>query len=351
MSKKLFIHIGPPKTGTSALQWFLHSQRDSIVNEGILYPEDDAHNWWSHRRLGFALRQKLDPKNDEVPDFQVTLAEILAQVERSDAGTIILSSEEFFLLKADAVNRLLNSFSDFDTRIVLYARRQDDAYISSFTQKVKMPRRHFTEPAQAFLNTPTRMSKGLDYYRRASIWSKKLGKDRLVVRLYDEVEDIRADFMSLLGNDKLVKLALQTQAESSNISPSLEAIEHIRAFKAAVKERNLYAPATTVLTEHFAAGQRPGDLLSTDDRRHILEFFRPSNEKFFAEFLGMENRFDPDLLLRDSSKERVVIDTSNTVALVNELLTKRREARMAAKSDASPLGKLISAIPGLSGRD
>lgn len=350
MGRKLFIHIGPPKTGTSSLQWFMRTQRDRLLEEGVFYPEDDAHNWQSQRRLGFALRQKVDPKNGDVPDFRTTLDDINRQIAQSGADKIVLSSEEFFAMRPDAVYTLLDAFADFDISIVFYARRQDDAYISSFTQRVKLARRRFIEPVHAYLDEPHRMSKGLDFHRRGTIWAKKLGKERIVARLYDQMEDIRVDFMSLLGNETLMRLARDTPSESSNTSPSLEAIEHIRVFKSAVQDKTLYGSASRALTEHFASGQKPGNFLSTDDRRRILEFFRSSNEKFFAEFLGMENMFDPDLLLGDANQQRAEVDTSNTVDLVKELIAERRGKRLGDQADPSPLHRLLSALPGGSKR-
>lgn len=43
--KKVFVHIGAPKTGTSLVQDMLHRNRDRLRSEGVLYPGDrfDAH--------------------------------------------------------------------------------------------------------------------------------------------------------------------------------------------------------------------------------------------------------------------------------------------------------------------
>ncbi|WP_421861332.1 hypothetical protein [Parvibaculum sp.] len=346
MGRKLFIHIGPPKTGTSSLQWFLRAQRDRLLEEGIFYPEDDAHNWQSQRRLGFALRRKADPKNGDIPDLKVTLDDLHHQIENTDAHTIVLSSEEFFAMRPEAVHRLLDAFASFDIQIVFYPRRQDDAYISSFTQRVKVARRQFTEPIHSFLDEPHRMSRGLDFYRRGRVWAKNLGKDRIAARLFDGMEDIRSDFMAMLGNGALIQLAQDTAPEKSNKSPTLEAIEHIRVYKSLVKDPSLYGPASKALIEHFSSGQRPGNFLATDDRRRILEFFRLSNESFFEEFLGMENRFDPDLLLGNANEERATIDTSNTVELVNNLIAERRRQKQIARAHAKPRKRILSALPG-----
>ena len=345
MTRRLFLHIGPQKTGTSSLQQFMDRERKRLLARGVLYPDDNAHNWWSHHRLGFALRGVRDPKNGDIPDPRAELADTIRQFEQSGAHTMVLSSEEFFALRPEAINLLREAFTGYECRIVLYARRQDDAFVSSYTQKVKSARRRFVDPIHSFLNDPTRLSTGLDFLRRTSNWADAFGKEAIVIRFYDDVDDIRIDFTEMLSDETLVQLARKTDMESANRGPTLEAIEHIRAFKSVVDDYSLYGPARNVLTDHFAAsGQKPGNLLSTDDRRRILEYFRSSNERFFAKFSACGNRFDPDHLLAPEETGRVTVDTSRAVPLVMELLARNGDPS-AGRKDTSPLSRLAGVLP------
>ena len=40
MHKKLFLHIGTPKTGKTSLQYFCENNRKTLMDKGILYPEN-----------------------------------------------------------------------------------------------------------------------------------------------------------------------------------------------------------------------------------------------------------------------------------------------------------------------
>jgi len=38
MLKRLILHIGPPKTGTTSIQKFLSAAQEDLLSDGILYP-------------------------------------------------------------------------------------------------------------------------------------------------------------------------------------------------------------------------------------------------------------------------------------------------------------------------
>ena len=45
MDKKLYIHIGGPKTGTTALQIFLAQNRQALERQGFCYPGNEDAHW------------------------------------------------------------------------------------------------------------------------------------------------------------------------------------------------------------------------------------------------------------------------------------------------------------------
>ena len=155
------------------------------------------------------------------------------------------------------------------------------------------------------------------------------GKERVVPRLYAEASDIRRDFLTYVGAEHLTARAGETNAHYLNTSPSLEALEYIRVFRQMEPDVTRRTLAQRALFRHFTATGHPASrLLSTTDRRQILNHYRSGNERFFAEYFATENRFDPDKLLSGEASERVTVDTSDAADLVEELL--------AAKSAAPP---------------
>lgn len=341
MRKTIYIHIGPHKTGTSSLQHFLFRFRRRLLAEGVLFPAENLQGLKSQHRLAFALRGSRDHRNDDIPNADAEIANIHRQIETSDAPIAILSSEAFFAIKPGAIKRLRHELSAHDVKIVFYARRQDEAFVSTFAQRVKAPRSNHVAPIHDALAAPDEFANDLALYDCAKRWGKHFGDANIIMRLYAEAGDVREDFMGVIGREDLRAFVRKKSVDNVNVSPSLEALEYLRAFKVFEADRKIRGLALTRLTSHFAAtGRKPIELLSSADRRHLLEYFREDNERLFAEFLGRENAFSPDLI-GDAKKERVFVDTSDVGELMSRLLVEESE---------TPLTRLRSSMAALVGR-
>ena len=114
--KKLFIHIGLHKTGTSSIQLFLHQNRESILsNHGIYYmpvPKDDLAPE-QHRFLNRLMEK----------DESEFYAYFLKNIDVSDK--FIISSECFVEKKifCEKLSTLKNLFHQIN--ILVGLRRQD----------------------------------------------------------------------------------------------------------------------------------------------------------------------------------------------------------------------------------
>ncbi|HEV2362711.1 MAG TPA: hypothetical protein VGS12_00785 [Caulobacteraceae bacterium] len=88
---KIVLHAGAPKTGTSSLQYFLHAQREALLERGVLYPRsgiaargEPKHQWM--------VDQLMRPAADQfAPLFESAVSEA-----RDDTHTVLLSSEGLF---------------------------------------------------------------------------------------------------------------------------------------------------------------------------------------------------------------------------------------------------------------
>jgi hypothetical protein len=114
--RRVLVHVGAPKTGTSFVQDVLWLNRESLAKQGILYPADrfDEHflaaldlmelHWGGLERQAVGAWDRLAAR---VRDWQ---------------GTAIVSHEILATASKQQVRRALDSFGDAEVHVVLSAR-------------------------------------------------------------------------------------------------------------------------------------------------------------------------------------------------------------------------------------
>lgn len=113
--KKLYMHIGVPKTGTSSLQNFLYKNRAQLQKRGVLYP-NTINGWPQHVELWpLSLKNNYINKTNTLPFEQYK-----EQIAHSDCDTVILSSELFCI--SSIVDDYYPLTSQYDTTYIVYIR-------------------------------------------------------------------------------------------------------------------------------------------------------------------------------------------------------------------------------------
>ncbi|MBX3496694.1 MAG: hypothetical protein KF769_10665 [Parvibaculum sp.] len=330
MRQKLFIHIGPHKTGTSSLQRFLFDNRRELLKLGVCYPTAHLDGYRAQHRFAFAVRQKSDPGDRQVPSRETEIGPIISEIKSSGADAAIISSEAFFVTAEPDIRFLQEQLRDFETVIVFYARRQDEGYVSTYTQRAKSPRNAFAQPIHAHLKHPIDMSRDLDIHECVSNWARVFGRENVAARLYDRKISVPEDFLRCIDERRAGRPALAPMmgqfkvSKDVNKSPSLEATELIRLSKTQHGNPQGRQATLELVRTHFENGRSAAKLLSTADRRTILEFFRPSNEKLFRKYFFCENKFAPELLLTGEETDRERLTIEDTAKMVVELVVQQK---------------------------
>ena len=148
MAKRVcYIHIGPHKTGTSSIQWFLKQNRAELLKHGYFVPESGANRGAHH-----ALARKLC--GQELRHHQQSAATNFAQaLDETPSEAVVISSEALggllrirdYARHSSQVIRELN----LEPKLVLFARNQSQRINSSYSSVVKTFRR--SEPFEAFV--------------------------------------------------------------------------------------------------------------------------------------------------------------------------------------------------------
>lgn len=128
--KRLFLHIGPHKTGSSYLQKTLFDHRSRLAEVGLGYPDAGIEFLWGHHALAAALHHQ------QWPEVRRYMREI---VQRH--GDVLLSSEDFDKLSAEtwqAFSTLLDESCGYDgVKLVFVRRAANDLLVSTWQECVK----------------------------------------------------------------------------------------------------------------------------------------------------------------------------------------------------------------------
>lgn len=307
----VYIHIGMPKTGTTAIQDFLAANRKNLKKQNAVYPDFHLnYEWVSKTRNAFWLTNRgFDEKEAEA-----CFAEINRLSEQWDK--IILSDEvlwngrgfssEFWNMVRD------NLREEIDIKMIAYIRRQDQYMYSWWAQQVKahQPMDFKTLSFHEFLESETykNLKRHLDYRAYFQAGVNVLGKENVLVRIFERGQfaggSIYSDFLDAVGmrpDD-----AFQVPENLTNISirgSVLEAKRYLnRIPEFSQKEYHLLPYLESVQKQMESEGSLAvRNDFTRQERTEFLKKYETSNEWTAKNLLGRE---DGVLFLEPVSEDR-----------------------------------------------
>jgi hypothetical protein len=171
---KVFLHIGAPKTGSSAIQLFLNNNRARLLKSGFYYPK---HNLDPNKVSGGHGELARYLETNQVAEAEALRDKWFAEAKESNCA-LLLSAEGFFRQS----KKLNEFFLGCDVTVIAYLRDPIEYLISIHNQSVK---RHFsTKNLQEFLQ---RILVSNDRSANGTIfkeWIYFFGKNRIKVVPY-----------------------------------------------------------------------------------------------------------------------------------------------------------------------
>jgi hypothetical protein len=252
---RIFLHIGTNKTGTTAIQDFLERhQRSHLLRRKYLYPVTGRHGI-AHYKISQTLGFSRTSNRPDDALCREIVSELTRELQSHGAKTAIISSEDFVLPGSAA--RVASVFRDFDVRVVLYLRRHDHWWASSYSQAVRMVVHPPWEPGLHgyFRNRRTKIRHITDYRQLADKWSAAFGRDQMIVRPYEKEQNhggVVADFLRCTGLEELAEIAAR-QTERPNRSPGLKELHVLDLVQRANIRESL---RKKLLTELVARGRQ-----------------------------------------------------------------------------------------------
>ncbi|MFY0312396.1 hypothetical protein ACFMBG_21160 [Leisingera sp. D0M16] len=199
-----YIHIGAPKTGSTAIQAAFSAAKDQLSESGYHYLDGDRNHsemlamsfWAEQDALKLGQLRWIDDE-DEFFRHRASLREALSeQISRSVSRNLIISAEELSDFREPEVQSFITFLQQrFDRiRVIAYAREPQSWMTSAAQQGVKWSGDRLDERFQA-----PRLP---EYQRRFEPFMTAVGQENFDLRPYFPGEkefDVVADFARAIG--------------------------------------------------------------------------------------------------------------------------------------------------------
>jgi len=279
LHKRLIVHIGIGKTGTSSIQKMLVDSREILEKNLYFYPSialaKDAHHYLANYHSS-ALDNKI----------RRHLNEIIRQYHKNNFRVLLLSSEQFCYCKDSYVKEFSSYFHDWDVKIIFYIRKQGALIRSAFLQKLYEGSDYSHDISTFFRNNKI----AFNYLERVRPWDNYFGTESIIARVFDGKKDICQDFMEAIGLHKIATKKSSYDVNRSILPEFVKLISLIDKLEPSVNNRRIIVDNIKELSEQFN-NSSCASLLDNEIVDEIEEYYKVSNEKF------------ADIYLRDTDKQ------------------------------------------------
>jgi hypothetical protein len=275
MSKKLIVHIGANKTGSSAVQRFLSMNSLALRAEGIIVPDNDfriADNTQGFHVFGFQrlLNSPLEGRKQ--------LEDAIDAVDLAyPRATAILLSAENLAANPAAPSLFEDLVEKYDTRVIIYIRRQDEFLLSSWQQwhsKIWVDFWAWVISVVGMLG---------DWRAYLENWETVIPRDKITVRIFErsklEGGDVIADFYSMLGISKpLSALAYPKRTVNPSFSDAImDLVKGNELIFRNVHDNDFYNFVVKMTGDKYMKTARQSPI-SISQRKSIIKRYKPQND-------------------------------------------------------------------------
>ncbi|MBD5476929.1 MAG: hypothetical protein HDR17_13285 [Lachnospiraceae bacterium] len=296
MNNILMIHIGIPKTGTTALQNFLLQNDDKLQKYGWSYPilsEDKTQDMSDIESSGNAFyiyKDSISMGNKQV--WEEGMDVVLKHLKNKN---VIISAEG---ISVDGIEQFITGARGKyeNVKVVVYLRRQDREIESLYNQHIKNGREHGT--FDEYVKSDTNLKKWFNYLSKLDSVSRIIGRENFIVRVYEKQQlignDIVTDFLSVLGipsdQDEWKRDAKMNPSIEGNYLEIKRLINTVQGIEGLFDYREWEDIQTGIFDlcialSHSYKDKREYGFFTIDQRKEFLEKFVVENEQIAREYL------------------------------------------------------------------
>lgn len=301
--KTLYLHIGMSKTATSSIQKFLMLNRAVLEQHGycspaLLHKYADVREYRNGHFLVGRVFRKDGSKNRSlaVQYFREGMAQIWDCFERFDN---IVLSEETIWRHFDGSHKQLFPYlikdaaaHDYQIKIIVYLRRQDEFQISNWNERVKHSKHAMTLTfEERLLQVVNEESRILDYAARIDEIAGFFGKENIIVRRFEPDSWINGsiidDFMHCIGLEITDDfLPLPQDVNPGLYGNTVEIKRIINKNTSFTRKENVFLGDILKELSVECGKQYPCTMLSPEETRSYLSLYEEGNAYVAETYIG-----------------------------------------------------------------
>ncbi len=295
MKKKIFMHIGPHKTGTTTIQFSMNFNKSILAKSSVYYPNSGlvSDSLPGHHNLAWELSG-----NYRFSKKHGTWADLNTELEQISYDKIILSSEDLCTLPREKILQIQDYLKDYDVFIVTYVRRQDQRLQSAWSEKIKS-----IKDDTVWLSFPDYLAQAdyefpyYDYFALIQKWSDVFGRDKIIVRVLEKNQLRGTLFHDFLATCEVSNPEQYDDSDDMNLSPGIKTIAINREFKQRLQgkfDKGAMLRFYFSLRDYADSAGWNKDKWSFIDRelhQKIMDKYKVSNQKVAREYLERDELF------------------------------------------------------------
>lgn len=294
MDKRLILHIGGSKCGSSAIQDYLALNHAQMIKHGVLTPDVSMGMDGPFKAQQIDFFEDMAARDDASAPIAQKLEALAAHMDEKGLSTLIVSAENLSARGALAPDLARAAASFGSVEVIFYIRRQDDYLISAWQQWGLK-----THPdIDSYLNGEGRLL--ADWLTLLAPWEDSFGQSRITLRPFRRdmlVDgDIVADFLSLFDLSDEGCLPL-TKLSNRSFDEHLGDMTHrIRDVFESPHDNRFFDTMVWMFGNSVFKTRSSSHLMSLEDRREFLDRFQVGNEALKQRYLphmGEAPLFEP----------------------------------------------------------
>ena len=304
----LYVHIGQPKTGTSAIQGFLGNNRELLESKGYCFPDfgvifnDIGKNRNAHFLMHDTYRKNSDPLSEEERSIIDNCMNKISNYAKTFPN-IIISDENIWRGGEKKVNFWTDlkqwcDDNDIVLKVIVYLRRQDSFIQSFWAQIVK---HSLTITFEKYIKKINYNDLNLDYYLQLNKLSDSIKKDNIIVRLYEKNVNVVSDFLESIGLELTDEYESADVIRNKSLSGKYLEMKRLFNFDSRLRGRSSFVRSLLIMAQDEEVEyslSTETHYLTSEQREELLSNFAEGNSAVAHEYVNK-----PDgVLFNDDAK-------------------------------------------------